>query len=727
MSDSEAHLQPRTTGKWIAIGLLLGVACGLFFGEYCRPLDGVGQAYVGLLQMTVLPYLVCSLIGKLGRLDLRTARRFGLMALCVLLCFWSIGILVIVAMSSFLPRIEGASFFSSSSFEELRSKESFLSSFVPSNVFQSLAAGYVPAVVVFCLFMGTALIRVPGKERLLEFLDLCTEVIRRMNLSLVRLAPLGLFFLTASAAGTMRFEEFTPLQAYLVVFGFASALAIGVIFPMLMSSLTGVRYVDILRAAQEPLLTAFATGKLFVVLPQIVEKSEQLIQQSEGSSEGQESTASLVVPLAYSFPHLGKIFAVLFVSFAAWYVGDQLDSRQTLGMATRGAVASFASPLVTIPFLLDEYQLPQDLLSLFILPGFLTTRIADLVGVMHLMAFSVILATGLQGRLRIHWNRLIFSALLIAVCLACGTVISRWYFSATKITYDLDERLMSLAIPEPYPQVTVYGENESLPTREMPAASTMERLRDTRSLRIGFHPDHLPYSFVNRAGELVGLDIELMHLLGRRLDLQLEFIPYTYDSVLSDLESGRLDLVAGGLMVKPERLLRANFTQQYQTATLAIVLRDYRRDEFTTWEAISQRVGLRLAVAYEDLLRPAERQVPNAEIVLVDSIADFFVGDRGELDGLIMQAEEGAAWNVLYPEFSVVVPRPVIQRPVAFAVRSEDRQLSEFMNRWIDFERLDGTLERLRAYWIEGEGARKKGPRWSVLRDVLKWKLAEDR
>jgi len=31
------------------------VACGLFFGEYCRPLQLVGQAYVKLLQMTVMP------------------------------------------------------------------------------------------------------------------------------------------------------------------------------------------------------------------------------------------------------------------------------------------------------------------------------------------------------------------------------------------------------------------------------------------------------------------------------------------------------------------------------------------------------------------------------------------------------------------------------------------------------------------------------------------------
>ena len=34
---------------------------------------------------------------------------------------------------------------------------------------------------------------------------------------------------------------------------------------------------------------------------------------------------------------------------------------------------------------------------------------------------------------------------------------------------------------------------------------------------------------------------------------------------------------------------------------------------------------------------------------------------------------------------------------------------------------LDGTVERLFDYWIHGQDAGRRGPRWSVLRDVLGW------
>ena len=52
----------------ILIGLLSGVACGLFFGETVGWMEVVGEVFVGLLQMTVLPYVVVALTANIGRL-----------------------------------------------------------------------------------------------------------------------------------------------------------------------------------------------------------------------------------------------------------------------------------------------------------------------------------------------------------------------------------------------------------------------------------------------------------------------------------------------------------------------------------------------------------------------------------------------------------------------------------------------------------------------------------
>ena len=81
----------------------------------------------------------------------------------------------------------------------------------------------------------------------------------------------------------------------------------------------------------------------------------------------------------------------------------------------------------------------------------------------------------------------------------------------------------------------------------------------------------------------------------------------------------------------------------------------------------------------------------------------------------------GAVWNILYPEHTVVVPQPIVQRPVSMAVRSGDAEWLRFLDRWIDFERMDGSLDRLHSYWVEGGGTEQRQPRWCLLRDVLHW------
>ncbi len=52
----------------ILIGMFLGIACGIFFGEKVAFLQVAGNAFIKLLQMTILPYILVSLINGIGGL-----------------------------------------------------------------------------------------------------------------------------------------------------------------------------------------------------------------------------------------------------------------------------------------------------------------------------------------------------------------------------------------------------------------------------------------------------------------------------------------------------------------------------------------------------------------------------------------------------------------------------------------------------------------------------------
>src|SRR5436190_16881145 len=88
--------------------------------------------------------------------------------------------------------------------------------YIPSNPFHSLADNIVPAVVLFSILVGVALLGVKEKSGLLRGLDIASEALGRVTKLIIRLSPLGLSAIVASASGTMSVEEFGRLQVYLL-------------------------------------------------------------------------------------------------------------------------------------------------------------------------------------------------------------------------------------------------------------------------------------------------------------------------------------------------------------------------------------------------------------------------------------------------------------------------------------------------------------------------------
>ncbi len=155
----------------VLLGLATGVLCGVFFGETVGFLRVAGDAFVQLLQMTVLPYVALSLISSLGQLTYAKAASLAKKCGALLLLLWAMGLALVLAFPFAFPEWESASFFSSSLIREAPEFD-FLQLYIPANLFFSLTNSIVPAVVVFSIAVGVALIGVENKQGLLKGLSL---------------------------------------------------------------------------------------------------------------------------------------------------------------------------------------------------------------------------------------------------------------------------------------------------------------------------------------------------------------------------------------------------------------------------------------------------------------------------------------------------------------------------------------------------------------------------
>jgi len=70
----------------------------------------------------------------------------------------------------------------------------------------------------------------------------------------------------------------------------------------------------------------------------------------------------------------------------------------------------------------------------------------------------------------------------------------------------------------------------------------------------------------------------------------------------------------------------------------------------------------------------------------------------------------------------VVIPQSTkLNIPLGFAVPLGQNEFATVLGRWLAAKKSTGEIQQAYDYWILGQGAEKKEPRWSIMKDVLGW------
>jgi ABC-type amino acid transport substrate-binding protein len=242
-------------------------------------------------------------------------------------------------------------------------------------------------------------------------------------------------------------------------------------------------------------------------------------------------------------------------------------------------------------------------------------------------------------------------------------------------------------------------------------------------IRVGFDPEALPFAYFNAAGELVGFDVEMAHRLALELGVAIEFVPFHLETLADQLEEDHFDVAMGGVVATFNLLETAVIAMSGIEVTGALVVRDHLRGNVGTLEAIRALDHPKFGVVgYPWISSRFHEWLPNVELVVIAENHEFFKGEAGDVMALVTIAETGAAWTVRYPDFHVVVPDGVdVKGQLAYPIGGGDLAFRSYVERWAILVREDGTADELHEHWILGGGARIRGPRWSVIRDVLHW------
>lgn len=708
----------------ILIGLALGIFTGLFLGEPAAVLQPVADIYIRLMQMTVLPYLVTSLVIAFGQLSIEDAKRLALRGGTLLLLVWLFTVPLILLLPMAFPDIESASFFSRALLEP-REPISFTDIYFTANPFDSLSRNVVPAVVLFSCMMGIGLMGLEGKEQLLAPLRTANAAIVRITIFIVHLTPFGVFAIGAATAGTIQPETLERLEVYLAIFIIGSLLLAFLILPLLVTAVTPFSYREVAGIARGALLTAFVANSAFIVLPILIERCKVLLARHGLHDKNVDSASEVLIPIMFNFPNAGKLLTLLFIPFAAWLSGAPLASGDYSQLVAVGIPSYFAKAQIALPYLLDLLGLPQDLFELYVPTTIITGKFDSLVTAMNLIVFALLGAAAMGGVMVFRAARISRALAAIAAGTVAAVLLTRLVLAmAFDTSYNLDQAVREMHEAVRAPDTVVH---RKLPEPDAAGAGlpALERITMRGSLRVGYDPDNLPMSFFNVSGELVGFDIELSEQLAAALDVRAEFVPVHWPDLPRLLADGVIDVMPG-VWYRPYWFSSLRLSAPYFTGTVGLAVRDERHHEFASVDALRASRGLRIGVPLDATQIQASMEYyfggSDAEFIVVEFWKPYFEGLHPDIDAFLMPAEHASGWSLLYPQYTVVVPQPdPVRVPTAFGMARDAGELVNVVNEWVVYAENTNIVQRAYDYWVLGQGVRKVEPRWSIMRNVLEW------
>lgn len=376
----------------ILISVILSVYVGTKHQGVAEALAPLGELYLGLLKMCVLPILLAAITTSIGRLmrsrhasqyirrilfvfPLSLLAASGLTVIIAALLgpgrnlsgqtLEALGVLVNdsgidleMALSGPIP-IE----------EKAPGLSSFLINLVPHNIFDALSQGETLKVLVFSIVVGISLglVRDRVTKPCFDILEAIYRTFNQLIHWLTIILPIGLFSLLAYQLSQQGIDVILSMLNFLIT-SIIIFFSIYIISTLVVWNQSKKPLLPVLSALREPTILALATSSSLACLPSAIETLSNVLRFDR-------QTVNLVTPLSITICRFGS---VIYFAIGSIFVMQLYDKPITIGnvmivivgsifagMATSGVTGILT--LTMLGIVLEPLQLPLEaVLVLFV-------------------------------------------------------------------------------------------------------------------------------------------------------------------------------------------------------------------------------------------------------------------------------------------------------------------------------------------------------------------------
>ncbi|MGH6645091.1 MAG: ABC transporter substrate-binding protein [Bradyrhizobium sp.] len=223
--------------------------------------------------------------------------------------------------------------------------------------------------------------------------------------------------------------------------------------------------------------------------------------------------------------------------------------------------------------------------------------------------------------------------------------------------------------------------------------------KDWKTIRIGTEGAYPPFNGLDASGQLIGFDVDIGKALCAQMKVECTFVAQDWDGIIPALLAGKYDAIVASMSITEERKKKVAFTvPYYSTPGNFIAPKDTKLTDLSPAGLKGKTIGTQssttasvyLEEKYKDSdikLYPTQDEA-NAD--LANGRLDTILADKFVLYEWLEKTDAGKCCKFIGGDIKDVNPEGT-----GIAVRKEDNELREAMNKAIKDIVADGTYKKI--------------------------------
>jgi L-cystine transport system substrate-binding protein len=233
----------------------------------------------------------------------------------------------------------------------------------------------------------------------------------------------------------------------------------------------------------------------------------------------------------------------------------------------------------------------------------------------------------------------------------------------------------------------------------------LQEIKERGVMKVGVMGTYQPYNFLNENKEMDGFDADIAKEVGKRLDVDVEFVAQEFSGMIAGLQAEKFDVVISQMTITDDRKEQMDFSDPYITNHVKVIVQEDNNTITAVEDFKDKDIGVGLGTNDETYLRTE----------LIPQVGEFNIKTYDDVITTLKDLDAGridATINNMYAIKPVVekngykikaVGEPIKSDKAGIATRKGNEDFIEEVNTVLAEMKEDGTYKDIFVKWFEEE------------------------